>query len=115
TDRYSLGAVGFGSNVSTWVGPPPSQSQTTAVFRVGPPAPAAFDRAWSSVGRVRPVAPRAPILRKSRRVRPSQSGWRRALVSRSMGSVLGERNVEAGGGRPDGRNPVGTAARERRP
>jgi len=39
--RYSAGASVLGSNVSTWVGPPPSQSQTTEVLRDDVPAVAA--------------------------------------------------------------------------
>ena len=35
TERYSAGADILGSKVSTCVGPPPSQSQTTEVLRVG--------------------------------------------------------------------------------
>lgn len=85
TERYSDGADIFGSKVSTWVGPPPSHSQTTDVFRV-PPVLAA--RARSRSGSRTPVAPRAPIFRKSRREPPSQAGVRRDVTSLSMGVVL---------------------------
>jgi hypothetical protein len=73
TERYSAGADILGSKVSTWVGPPPSQSQTTDVLRVGLPALDASARALSRPGNVRPPRPRAPIFRKSRRVLPSQA------------------------------------------
>src|SRR5260370_13984284 len=72
-ERNSAGAVIFGSKVSTWVGPPPSQSQTTEVLRVGwPVAAAAAARARSRSGKARPPRPSAPTLRKSRRLLPSQ-------------------------------------------
>jgi hypothetical protein len=38
----------MGSKVSTWVGPPPSQSQTTEVFLVGLPLDAAAQNAPQS-------------------------------------------------------------------
>src|SRR5260370_10590119 len=50
TLRYSAGADILGSKVSTWVGPPPSQSQTTEVLRVDLPAAAAAARARSRSG-----------------------------------------------------------------
>src|SRR5438874_2191233 len=72
-ERNSTGAVILGSKVSTWVGPPPSQSQTTEVLREGwPEAAAAEARARSKSGRASPPRPSAPTLRKSRRVAPSQ-------------------------------------------
>src|SRR5438128_4713591 len=70
--RYSAGADILGSKVSTCVGPPPSQSQMTEVFRVGLPAAVAAARALSRSGKSSPPIPKAPILRKSRRVEPSQ-------------------------------------------
>src|SRR5438046_4007553 len=70
--RNSAGAVILGSKVSTWVGPPPSQSQTTEVLRVCWPAADAAARARSRSGSNRPPMPSAPTLRKSRRVEPSQ-------------------------------------------
>src|SRR5262249_11988803 len=73
TLRNSAGADILGSNVSTCEGPPPSQSQTTEVLRVGRPWADASARARSRAGRVSPVAPRTPTLRKSLRVAPSQS------------------------------------------
>src|SRR5262245_44895277 len=86
TERNSAGAVILGSNVSTWVGPPPSQSQTTEVFFVGLPASAAAARALSKSDRERPATPRprAPILRKSRRLAPSHVAPWRELRNRSM-------------------------------
>src|SRR5438270_1502749 len=72
TLRYSAGADILGSKVSTWVGPPPSQSQTTEVLRVDLPAAAAEARARSRSGSRKPLIPRAPTLRKSRRLLPSQ-------------------------------------------
>src|SRR5437867_793277 len=70
--RNSAGAVIFGSKVSTCVGPPPSQSQTTLVLRVCRPAALAAARARSRSDRARPPMPSTPALRKSRRVLPSQ-------------------------------------------
>src|SRR5262249_53722586 len=74
TLRNSAGADILGSKVSTWVGPPPSQSQTAEVVFVGLPLEAAAARARSRSGSRKAVAPRprAPTLRKSRRVVPSQ-------------------------------------------
>src|SRR6516225_5745549 len=72
TLRYSAGAAILGSKVSMWVGPPPNQSQTTEVFLDAVPATAAAARALSNSGSIKPVRPRAPTLRKSRRVVPSQ-------------------------------------------
>src|SRR6187200_2462682 len=86
-ERYSAGADILGSNVSTWVGPPPSQSQTTDVLRVGLPIWAASARALSRPGRVRPPRPRAPTLRNSRRVEPSQAVPVRDERSVSMATV----------------------------
>src|SRR5262249_46645834 len=73
TLRNSAGADILGSKVSTCVGPPPSQSQTTEVLRVGWPLAAARARARSRSGSISPVAPSTPILRKSLRVVPSQA------------------------------------------
>src|SRR5207248_1789914 len=72
TLRNSAGAVILGSKVSTWVGPPASQSQTTEVFLVGLPACLAAARARKRSGSRKPPRPKAPTLRKSRRVLPSQ-------------------------------------------
>src|SRR5262249_21291739 len=71
-DRNSTGASILGSNVSTWVGPPPNHSQTTEVLRVDLPSAFAWARARRRSGSARPPRPRAPTLRKSRREAPSQ-------------------------------------------
>src|SRR5712692_4513207 len=82
--RNSTGADILGSNVSTWVGPPPNQSQMTEVFLVDLPACLAAARKRSRSGSTKPVAPSAPILRKSRRLDPSQSVLVREPRSRNM-------------------------------
>src|SRR5438445_6424472 len=82
--RYSAGADILGSNVSTCVGPPPSQSQMTEVFLVGLPSAAALARARNRSGRKKAPIPKAPTLRKSRRVVPSQVILRREFHRFSM-------------------------------
>src|SRR5262249_4843993 len=82
--RYSAGASIFGSKVSTCVGPPPSHSQTTEVFLVAAPFADALARALKRSGRHKPVRPRAPTLRKSRRELPSQLRPVRAPVISNM-------------------------------
>src|SRR5262249_32632146 len=82
--RYSAGADILGSKVSTWVGPPPSQSQTTEVLRVDLPEDLAAARALSRSDRKNPPKPSPPTLRKSRRVVPSQLVPWRELHKLSM-------------------------------
>src|SRR5438067_3370202 len=98
TLRYSAGADIFGSNVSTWVGPPPSHSQTTDVLFVGEPVCAVLARARSRSGSSTPVAPSAPTRRKSRRVVPPQAARRREFTSWSMEVDLGGGTWGGGGG-----------------
>src|SRR5258707_1116541 len=107
TLRYSDGADILGSKVSTWVGPPPSQSQTTEVFRLGLPMAAALARARSRSGSRKPPMPRAPTLRKSRRLPPSQLVPLRdpytlnmaCSSQRARASWLREAGMKAGAGR----------------
>src|ERR1700730_14499725 len=70
--RNSIEADILGSKVSTWVGPPPSHNQTTEVFLVVLPEADSLARARSKSGSMKPLSPRAPTLRKSRRLLPSQ-------------------------------------------
>src|SRR5262245_47274509 len=68
--RYSIGAAGFMSNVSRWLGPPQSQSRITD-FAFAPSTaawPSSLSRSPSDI----PRAPRAPALISSRRVQPLQ-------------------------------------------
>src|SRR5262245_51229681 len=100
--RNSTGAVILGSKVSTCVGPPPSHSQTTEVLRVDCPAAEAAARARSRSDKARPPMPRAPTLRKSRRVVPSHALTRRLDRTFSMGvaplsKMPREHVVRAGG------------------
>src|SRR5262245_9088393 len=88
TERNSAGADIFGSNVSMWVGPPPSHNQTTDVFFVGLPLCAARARARSRSGKARPPRPRAPTRKKSRRVAPSQLVPLRDASAVNMEKVL---------------------------
>src|SRR5207253_8289880 len=60
--RYSAGADILGSKVSTWVGPPPSQSQMTEVFLVDLPLVDSRARARNRSGNSRPLIPKAPTL-----------------------------------------------------
>src|SRR5882724_10676235 len=97
--RYSTGADIFGSNVSTCVGPPPSQSQTTEVFLVGWPRDFSSARAFRRFGRANAESPSDPILTKSLRLRPLHNGPRRGAVTWSIedpcSSAVGRRAIHA--------------------
>lgn len=66
--RYSSGASGFGSNVSTCDGPPPIHRTMQARAAGRAPEFAAWARARSKSGKAIPSVDRAPTLRKSRRL-----------------------------------------------
>src|SRR5262249_1487227 len=93
--RTSSGALGLGSQVSMWLGPPTRSSmmQLTSLSCPGlgaaGVAEAAALRAKKS-GNARPRAERAPAWRKSRRVRPSQKETERLASRRNMGHHLRE-------------------------
>jgi hypothetical protein len=85
TLRYSAGAVILGSNVSTCVGPPLSQSQITEVSLVDEPAAAAAARVRRRLPRPTPAPrPSVPTRRKSRRDSPAQFPNRRSCRISSM-------------------------------
>src|SRR5438105_1427078 len=66
--RYSMGASGFGSQVSCWLGPPRIQRMITERSREsGFPLATAAASALSRSAKDRPASPRTPILRKDRR------------------------------------------------
>src|SRR5437762_11749738 len=66
--RYSIGASGFGSHVSCWLGPPRIQRMITDFCRETA-FPEAFARASERrrSGNANPAKPRKPDLRKLRR------------------------------------------------
>src|SRR5271165_846383 len=68
--RISAGASGLRSYMSSWVGPPFSQTMMT-LFGAERMAPSARRRSRSA--KDRPRAPSPPTRRRSRRVRPSQN------------------------------------------
>src|SRR5258707_1104914 len=80
--RISAGALGLGSQVSIWLGPPTRNSMIQLTSR-SLTAPAAF---WAiHWGNVSPSAAREPACRKSRRVRPSQKDTGRSASKRNIG------------------------------
>ena len=64
--RTSLGASGFGSQVSSWLGPPDSQMRITAL-RSAATAAAPCIRQRSRSGSDRPANPARPVCRNHRR------------------------------------------------
>ena len=59
--RISLGAVGLGSKVSMWLGPPESQTRITAVFCAVLPGVAALARYCNRPGSDSPAIPARPV------------------------------------------------------
>jgi hypothetical protein len=62
--RYSLGAIGLGSQLSSWLGPPHIQKRITEVGLVALPD---CSRAARRSGRVRPPKAKAPARKNSLR------------------------------------------------
>ena len=117
--RYSLGASGFMSNVSSWLGPPHIQNRITAVSRELVPASA---RHANNSASVKPPRAMVPTRRNSRRGSgpgqkrglmriprpPEPVGW---LVQNASSCVYGR--IIAGERRPDNANGrVGTFANQ---
>src|SRR5580704_19754119 len=65
--RISLGAVGLGSKVSMWLGPPESQTRITAVFCAVLPCVAALARCCNRLGSDSPAKPARPVCTNQRR------------------------------------------------
>src|SRR5436305_14266609 len=66
--RYSIGASGFGSQVSCWLGPPLIQRIITDRSReIAFPLPAAAASALNRSASDSPASPSTPILRNERR------------------------------------------------
>src|SRR5881394_546841 len=69
--RISDGAFGFMSNVSSWLGAPRLKIMMQDLLSLDlSTAPSACRAA--NLDRLRPIAPRVPTCRKSRRLTPSQ-------------------------------------------
>src|SRR5262245_17638628 len=87
TERKSVGASGFGSNVSICDGPPASQSQTIEVCLANVPERTACSRARKRPGRDRAPRPNVPTRRKSRRevFAPCGPSWDASIVSMAVG------------------------------
>src|SRR6516162_6941479 len=110
--RTSSGALGFGSKVSMWLGPPTRKSMMQFTSASGRFAPCS---ARSNDGRVRPSGMSAPAWRKSRRVTPSQNRAGRGASRRSIFSPRIEK-VLAGwdaGGSMNESNPASSAGQPR--
>src|SRR6185436_10731978 len=74
--RNSLGASGFGSHVSMWLGPPRIQRMMTELSRRGGrPCRVSWASARRRSGSDSPIVPRSPAFRKLRR--SSSRRWRR--------------------------------------
>src|SRR2546426_7335189 len=66
--RYSLGASGFGSQVSCWLGPPRIQRMITEFWREGDlPCEAARASQRNKSESDKPASPSSPTFRKLRR------------------------------------------------
>src|SRR5262249_31530631 len=112
--RFSMGRLGFGSQVSMWLGPPAIHRRVTLfLLAVGRPLRGASARCRRNSGTGGPALPAGPALRELRRpasAKASQSrGWEAGesgsmmvaggtAVAQAASSIAGEHGQAGGGG-----------------